>query len=415
MAEGAEIITFGMSHHVAEIGVRECFSVVGERRAELRERLAAELEIPGGVLVSTCNRTELYAIVNGTPPDDRFAAELRRLVFPGLDGGMHPYFWVGSDAVFHLFRVSAGLDSMIVGESEILGQLKSAFEESRAASALDRTLQDLFRQALVVGKRVRTETSVGQGGLSVAATAVRLARKIVGELVRHHAVIVGAGETGILTARHLKANGIGSMCFVNRTVEHAREAAGEFQAEARPLDELADAMQKADVVICAVEAEEPLIDRTLMRKLRTRTRCLIDISVPRAVAADAADSTGAFVFDIDDLANLIESVKDDRETQIDLADEIVVSEVHKFYSNRTFAGMAPLVERLKGGFGDVLDGTVPAGDDAREASERLTKRLLAVALDSLKQSSRVQHSREQIRASYELFLRRRRGEGSTST
>lgn len=414
MAESSEIITFGMSHHVAEVEVRERFAVPGDARAELRERLASELEIPGGVLISTCNRTELYAAVNGNEPDAAFADELRRIVFPGLDAGLRPYFHVGSEAVFHLFRVSAGLDSMVVGETEILGQLKAAFEESRAVTELDRALLDLFRQALVVGKRVRTETTVAEGGVSVAATAVRLARKIVGDLENDHAVIVGAGETGLLTARHLRTQGIGSLCFVNRTVERARQAAAEFDAEALPLTELEAALQKADVVVCALESPEPIIDRALMRRLRSRTRCLVDISVPRAIAADAADAPGTFVFDIDDLANLVDSVKDERKTQIDLADEIVVAEVHKFFANRTFAGMTPLVENLKQGFGEVLDGTVPHDHAAREASERLAKRLLGVALDSLKRSSRVQHSMDQIRASYELFLRGKRGDKEKS-
>lgn len=414
MASGAEIITFGMSHHVADVEVRERFAVGGDAREELRERLASELAIPSQVLVSTCNRTELYAAVEGADAQARFDEALRRIVFPGLDARVRPYYHVGHEAVFHLFRVSAGLDSMVVGETEILGQLRDAFEASRQTGPIDRTLQDLFRQALTVGKRVRTETSVGEGGLSVAATAVRLAKKIVGDLDRHHAVIIGAGETGVLTARHLQSGGIGSMCFVNRTLERATTAAEEFGAESLPLDDLVHALQKADVVICAVESPEPVITRATLKKLRSRTRCLVDISVPRAISRDAADAPGTFVFDIDDIANLVDSVRDERAGQVGRADEIVVAEVHKFLSNRTFAGMTPLVEELKRGFGETLDATVPNEDGARDASEKLAKRLLGVALESLKKSSRTQHSVDHIRASYEMFLRRMQSDKESS-
>ncbi|MCB9834369.1 MAG: glutamyl-tRNA reductase [Planctomycetes bacterium] len=401
------LFIYGMNHRTCEVEVRGRFALDEEGRRRTRVRLLDELGLVEDVLLSTCNRTELYGHWDGEgqAPDD--GQSLRERVFAGLDAGLSPYLYRGWNACFHLFRVVAGLDSMIVGESEILRQVKVAFEESLAEGGPGRVLTDLFRQALEVGKKIRTETSVASGSLSVAATAVKLGLKIVGQLEGKTVLVIGAGETGALTARHLKAQKPGRLLILNRTVAKAEALAAELGGEAGPLDQLRDAARAADLIIGAIERPEPIVERDVLAGAPRKTRCFVDISVPRSIAPEVAETPGAFHFDIDDLAQLIEQARSERAQEARKGDEIIVSEVHKFLAKQHFVGLAPLVQEMRDAFDEVLGRTLAEGESAhafRGEAQRLAKRLLGVSLDTLKRSSRTHITREQVRAAYELFL-----------
>ena len=398
------LFCLGLSHRTAEVDVRERFAVAAQDRESLRDRLESRLGLAHHVVVSTCNRTELYGCVSGQSPDDDLTGAVREAVFPGLDSDAS-YRHLGPNTVFHLYRVAAGLDSLITGETEILGQVKSAAEEARGLGATVRLLDELFTGAVKVGKRVRTETKVSEGSLSVASTAVKLARKIVGQLDDKTALVIGAGETGRLTARHLRAANVGKLIFCNRTVARAEEAAQEFGGEAIGLDALFDAMDRADVVIGSIEAPEPVVTHKLVRKLRGRTRCFVDISVPRSMEPSVGGRSDLFAFDIDDLAELVEAKAAEREAQITRIDEILVEEMHKFLSRQTYNWLTPMVTDLKSSFDDVVTkarAEFPTVDEV--TLQRLASRLFGVTVQGIKTASRDRFRVADVRRAYQSFL-----------
>ncbi len=397
------LFILGMNHRVAEVGIRGQFSLSETDRIAARQKLNAE-DLDGNVLLSTCNRTELYGAHLGRAQEQD---AYKSLIFPGLESGFEPYWHTGWNTVFHLFRVSAGLDSMIVGESEILRQVKLAFEESMNAQTSGRILGDLFRQALEVGKRIRTETQISMGSVSVAATAVKLAGKIFGSLKDRKVVILGAGETGIQTATHLRSAGLANLTLLNRTVEKAEAAASHLGVMSGSLDDLREWVQEADVIIGAVEAPKPLVTADCLDGAPSKTRCFIDISVPRSMEVGIAEVPGVFHFDIDDLTQLIQDAMADRSQEAEKSKEIVVAEVHKFLAKQHFTGIAPLVEEMRQAFDETLSSTLGDAAAAEFASEaeKLAKRLLGVSLKTLKLSSRTHVSVEQVRGAYEVFLK----------
>lgn len=401
------LFMIGLNHKSADVDERSQHSYDAAGRAALRKSLGDDLGAKGSIVVSTCNRTEVYGVFPGGI-DDHVQAKLVSSIFPRLNGkGPTPYIRVGRVAVFHLFRVSSGLDSLIVGESEILGQVKTAFDECLKGDPPHRVLGDLFRQALTVGKRVRTETHLGEGSVSVAAAAVKLVKKIVGRLETKSALIVGAGETGVLTARHLSAGGVEHLAIVNRTASRAVEIAREFHGEGGGLDELKERMDGADIIIACVEAPEPIIVPKLFDGLGTRTRCIVDISIPRAVDKKVADESGVFLIDIDDLQRLIEENTKERMVRADRAHEIIVDETHKFLSLQSYAALAPIVNDIKQRFDAVLTETMEdpkSKADVDAMLKRVSSKLFAAAVEGLKNSSRRFHSPAELRAAYESFL-----------
>lgn len=401
------IIAFGLNHRTADVATRESVARDTEGRTELRRRLATELGLESSCVVSTCNRTEVYVEVPAAADAKKTARLAHEVVFPGLAIGRETYLHRGWDAIIHLFRLASGLDSMVLGESEILGQLRDAFREADREGDSGRVLRDLFRQALTLGKRVRTETDLGRGSLSVAAIAVQLARKVVGNFEDKRALIVGAGETGVLVGRHLAAAGTGEIVVLNRTRSRAEDLAAELNGRAGSLDDLPAELEGADLVVGCVERDEPTITADHLRGLRSRTRVVIDISVPRSVAPAVAEVPGVFAFDIDDLSALIETNRRDRLRQTSEVDALVVGEVHKFLSLQAYAGMTPLVTELQDAFDRTCDQAVEEGLAPERGAEMLTKRLLGAVMSALKESSRGRYRRDDVELAYRDHLERR--------
>jgi glutamyl-tRNA reductase len=402
----------GISHRTAPVAVRERYVV---SQADLPACLAALTQIEGvceAFVLSTCNRTE--ALVVGAPEAD-LAPALRAQLFRNLPDEQ-VYAWRNLQALIHLFRVSAGLDSVVVGESEVLAQMKRGLDSAVAARTLGPTLKPLLQQALHVGKRVRAETEVGQGTLSVARVAVDVAARAFGRFESCHALVLGAGETGLLVARHLKDQAVGRLSFANRTLERARAAAGELQGEAFGLDDLPRVLSTADLIVACVEASATSIDATTFDRkvLRKRDRpvLVIDLSVPRAVDAAVAKLDNLLLYDLDDLSRVVHENLRGRAEAIEGTAEILVSELHKFLSLRTYASFSPAIAAMRERFDhvrdEVLDSVAGARTDPKDIqlAHDLARKLLDVALVQMKESARTTSSEEALDREYQRFLER---------
>jgi glutamyl-tRNA reductase len=331
------VLLIGISHRTAPVELRERvdFQVRGIEQA-LRA-LATRGSTREAVVLSTCNRAEIYAAcedLNATRLDlSLFVAE-----FHGIDHtavAPHVYDLADVDAVRHLFRVAGGLDSLVVGEPQILGQVKEAHTIATNAQVVGPVLNRLFHSSFGVGKRVRTETGLASGAVSISYAAVALAKKIFGDLTGRNVVVIGAGEMGKLTALHMKSQGVQHITIVSRTMAHAaRTAVAIGGASAAPWDELDNAMGASDIVITATGASAPILTKAhveaVMRPRRNRPLFIIDIAVPRDVEPAAGEIEQVFLYNIDDLqATVLENLAR-RSSEVARAETIVSEEVQKF-------------------------------------------------------------------------------------
>lgn len=401
----------GLSHRTAPVAVRERYVVNHEDLAACLASLQQLEGVSEAYVLSTCNRTEVLVV---GPRGVDVSARVKAQLFRNLPNDQI-YAYEDTAAVIHTFRVASGLDSMIVGESEVLAQIKRGVEAAESAKALGSTLRALVQQALRVGKRVRTETEVGQGTLSVARVAIDVAHRAFGSLGDERALIIGAGETGVLTARHLKDKGIGALAFANRTVERARVVAAELGASAHGLDELPDLIRRADLVVACIEGTMATIDASVFDKRtisrRDKPLLVIDLSMPRAVSADVAKlGANVLVYDLDDLGRVVIENEKGRQRAVESADAIVVAELHKFLSLRTYAAFSPAITVLRERFEktreEVLDAVAGARSDPRDVqlAHELARKLLDVALDQMKESARHTSSEEVLDREYHRFL-----------
>lgn len=407
-----DIVLVGFSQRTAPLAVREQYAVQPEDAPGLLRQLVGDAGLDEVVVLSTCNRTEVTAV---GPEGAETIARLRAALFRNIEGA-HLYEFRGLQAVMHLFRVASGLDSMVLGESEILGQVKRSFETAREAGSIGAALSPLFNQALSVGKRARKETSIGEGSLSVARVGLEVAVRALGRFNGRTATVVGAGETGVLVTRHLLSEGIGRVHLVNRTLERAVDAARELGAgvEAAPLDELAARLGDADVGVVCVDGVTELVTTSVLdrRALSRRDQplVLIDLSVPRAIHEDVSQLDGVLVYDLDALQPIIDRNKTGRARATDEVGAILVSEVHKFLSLRTFANFSPAIEELKERFHsereELLDKVTMGQATPRELelAHAMEKRFLWLALEQMKQGARRTRSEEALDRAYRRFI-----------
>jgi glutamyl-tRNA reductase len=404
-----ELVLVGLSHRTAPVAVRERYSVRPEDLCECLTQLVSGDGLSEAALVSTCNRTEALVVAQNADP----VPAIRRRLFRNLDDE-HLYVFRGVHAVMHLFRVTAGLDSLVLGESEILAQTKRAFDTARTAGSLGKALGPLVERALKVGKRVRTETELGQGTLSIARVAVDIAGRVFGSLDDNRALVVGAGETGLLVARHLAAEGMGRIDFANRTRSRAEDAAREFGGLAHGLEDLAAAAAQVNVLVVCVDGAPGLVDGPALdpRRLKRRDHPLlaIDLSVPRAVAPEVSGMDGVLLYNLDDLEPVVEHNRRARGEAGAASADILVSEVHKFLSLRTYAAFSPAIAELRQRFGQVreqvLDNITSGKATARELelAHELGKRLQDLALEQMKAGARRSSSAEALTREYDRFL-----------
>ena len=284
--------------------MRERIAISREELPDATRALAAQPGVSECMIVSTCNRVEILAAVES--PETDLTAFLHNHF--GLDHALlapHIYQHRDQQAVRHLFRVAASLDSMVVGEPQILGQVKEAFAAARAAGTVSGQLEHLLQSAFAAAKRVRTETAIGSNSVSIASVAVELARKIFGSLQGRTVFLVGAGKMSELAARHLVQQGAGAILVTNRTLERARQLAEPFNGRVIPFEQLYETATEADIVISSTGAPHPIFRKEhgqpFMHRRRNRPMFFIDIAVPRDVDPAMNKVEGIFVYDIDDL------------------------------------------------------------------------------------------------------------------
>ncbi len=348
------LLLVGISHRTAPVDLRERVDFQTRGVAAALRALAARGSAREAVVVSTCNRAELYVAC-----DEATATRQDLVHFVGDFNGVastdiapHVYEVVDLDVARHLFRVAAGLDSLVMGEPQILGQVKDAHTYATDAHTAGPVLNRLFHTSFAVGKRVRTETGLGSGAVSVSYAAVALARKIFGDLDGRSVVVVGAGEMGKLTAIHMKSHGVQHVTIVSRTMAHAaRTAEAIGGASAAPWEELDAAVGGSDIVITATGAAVPILTKahveTIMRPRRNRPLFIIDIAMPRDVEAAAGEIEQVFLYNIDDLQATVRENLARRATEVARAETIVDEEVEKFGAWFRSRGAIPTVVALR--------------------------------------------------------------------
>jgi glutamyl-tRNA reductase len=402
-----EVVLVGLSHRTAPLDVRSRCSVGKEalpgRLAEVRAATgASEL-----LILSTCNRTEVL----GAGPDGVVLEQRLRESFPA-EARPLLYAHQGAEAVFHVFSVCGGLRSMVVGEAEIQGQFKDAWRAAQEAGCSGTVLEAIAQQALRAGKRLRTETELGAGTLSVAGAAVELITKVHGQLADCSVLVIGAGETGLLLARHLAGKGARRIAFANRTAERAAAAAEIVAGSVVAFDQIHRAAIEHDVIVTCVEGREPLLRAPELSASRWPNRDLpkifVDLSVPRAIDPAVSRLHDAFLFDVDALQAVVAQHLGERLSEVGRAEQIIVEEVRKFLALRTYAALSPAVSELAEQFERVrrewAEGRRGRGvNDLEAASEELSQKLLAVALGQMKAGARLTQSEAALERSWRRY------------
>jgi glutamyl-tRNA reductase len=340
----------GVNHKTAPIEVRERIAISREDLPETTRALAAVAGVAECMIVSTCNRVEILAAVE-SPSADLTAFLQRHFSLDSALLAPHLYEHRDQEAVRHLFRVAASLDSMVVGEPQILGQVKEAFAVARASGTVGGQLEHLLQSAFAAAKKVRTETEIGSNSVSIASVAVELARKIFGSLQGRTVFLVGAGKMSELAARHLVQQGAGAILVTNRTQERARRMAESFQGRVIPFDQLYETASQADIVISSTGAPHPIFrrehGRAFLQQRRNRPMFFIDIAVPRDVDPAMGKLEGIFVYDIDDLQQVAASHMAERSREAMDAEALIEGEVERFQQRQRTVNVAPAIVALQ--------------------------------------------------------------------
>jgi glutamyl-tRNA reductase len=336
------LFILGINHTTAPVEIRERIAFAPDRLAGALDEIRNLPGINEAVILSTCNRTELYCgndpelepMHSGQTHDQviNWLAKYHQLSPEELQA--YIYIHPDQESIRHILRVATGLDSMILGEPQILGQIKEAYHQANQSGSLGTLLDRLFQHAFSVAKQVRTDTEIGASPVSVAFAAVSLAKQIFGDLGKQTALLIGAGETIELAARHLHNNKIGRMIIANRTVEHAHNLAVEFDAYAIALSELPSHLTEADIIISSTASPEPILDKaSVQQALKTRKHkpmFIVDIAVPRDVEADVNTLEDVYLYTVDDLQNVIADNLKSRKKAAIQAEEIIDMQVKNF-------------------------------------------------------------------------------------
>jgi glutamyl-tRNA reductase len=379
-------VVVGISHRTAPLELRERLALARDESVLLGCDLLTAGVAAEAVVLSTCNRTEVY--LAGADARTAEACVLERLAErAGVAAVTLPaaaYCASGDAAVLQLFRVAASLDSLVVGEDQILAQLKEAFDAARAAGNTGAVFNRLFRQSIEVGKRVRSETAIGERPVSVSSAAVDLARRVLGTLAERVVLVLGAGDTSELTVRHLRDQGAGAVIVASRTLATAQALAGRCHGRAVCLDELGEQLAAADIVISSTGAPGYVVDRArlaaVMARRPSRPLLLIDLAVPRDLDPDIATLAGCRLCDLDDLRAVVAANCYVREREIAQAERIVSEEVARLNEWIASRHMVPTIARLRGAIEDIrraevarVSGRLAAlTPEQRDDVERLT-------------------------------------------
>ncbi len=390
----------GLSHRTADVALRERLALSGDRLAEAYARLRERGGASEALVLSTCNRVEVYAAGPSPPSQETLAA-----FFPDLDAktlARHGYVLSDGEAATHCFQVVAGLEAMALGETQVLAQAKSAYCLALEHRMVGPVLHALFQHAFATAKRIHAETTIGQRKVSVSSVAVDLAGKIFQDLSQRTALVVGAGEMSELTVKHLVEAGLRQLLVANRTLERAAALAGPYGGSALPLAALGDALPRADIVISSAGGEgflvTPEMAREALRQRRQRPLFFIDIAVPRNVHPGVKDLDNVYAYDIDDLEKVVEENLKGRAGELKACAPILETAVAGFLRDRALRGdLQPVITALRERLHGIqerelsrISATLPpeVRGDVAEAMNRLVNKILHDPIEALKVEAR---------------------------
>jgi glutamyl-tRNA reductase len=421
-----EIVLVGLNHRTAPVEVRERVSFTSEQARRAADELRARGILEESLVLSTCNRSEVY----GVPPEashdcapglSSFLSEFHSVRPDVLSGALYHHY--DREAVRHLFRVSAGLDSMLIGEAEILGQVREAYRFAHEQGATGPVLNRLFQGALEVGKRVRTETDLGTRPMSVAAAGVKLAERIFGKLGERSALVLGAGTISEQVVSTLRDRGIGHLFVMNRSLARAEELAQQFGGKVVAWGQWDTALVKPDVIVSSVASEEPVLHRKLleaaMNARGNRALFLMDLGMPRNIEAAATNLYNVYVYNIDDLSDIVQQNRRARESEVPRAEAIVEDHLGKFLSWQASVELVGLVEALRTRLREEraaflharLEAMNHLGAADRERMEtlidELLEKLLVEPAERLRGERELRRKIQNVEALRDLFLPRR--------
>lgn len=418
----AEVALIGCNHMTAPVELRERVAFTPEQATQAARELCQSGVIEEALIVSTCNRSELYGVAEHsgeTLPGVlvSYFSEFHKLPARELNGRIYQY--AGREAARHLFRVASGLDSMMLGEAEILGQVREAYNRAQGNGSTGPVLNRLFQGALEVGKRVRTETEIGARPVSVAVAGVKLAERIFGDLKGRRALIVGAGAVAEQVVENLRARGIGELEIINRSLARAQELALRVSGKASEWSALEAALERPDIVVVSVSGSEHVVTRQMLERAMParggRAVCVIDLGVPRNVEPEVEGLYNVYLFNVDHLGEIVEQNKKAREAEVPKAEAIVDEHVNKFLAWQSSLEGAGLVDALRQRLEaerralveNHFGGAQRVSDADRERMEKLTRelidRIVELPASQLRRERKLRRPVEGLAALRELF------------
>lgn len=401
------LIALGINHKSAQVEVRERIAFAPDQVAEAMNDACSAVDVDEVVVLSTCNRTEIYAVAaKGAPSEDKAKQLITWMAgyhhLSAAELHMAAYHHTGDEALKHMVQVAAGLDSMVLGEPQIFGQLKSAYSVAAEAGTVGSELGRLFPRVFSIAKKVRTDTAIGENPVSVAYAAVDVARRIFTNLTDCNALLVGAGETIELVTRHLIEAGVSNIVIANRTLGRARELAQQFGAEAVMLAEIPEHLPNSDIVISSTASQLPIIGKgtveSAIKARRHRPMLMVDIAVPRDIEAQVSDLRDVYLYSVDDLKQIVDNNLRARQSEVRKADEIIQAGITSVGEEQRSLAAVDLVKHYRRSAEELrqreLDKAVAAinrGDDPQQVVAQLartiTNKLIHAPTTGLKKAS----------------------------
>ncbi|PYT47080.1 MAG: glutamyl-tRNA reductase [Acidobacteria bacterium] len=421
-----EIVLVGLNHRTAPVEVREKVSFSAEQARRAADELRSRGILEETLVLSTCNRSEVY----GVPPESShecapglssFLSEFHAVRPEALSGSLYHHY--DREAVRHLFRVSAGLDSMLLGEAEILGQVREAYRFAHEQGATGPVLNRMFQGALEVGKRVRTETDLGTRPMSVASAGVKLAERIFGKLEERSALVLGAGAISEQVIAQLRGRGIANLFLMNRSRDRAEELARQYGGKVAGWGEWETALRAPDVVVSSVATEEPILGLEVVERAmearKNRALFLMDLGMPRNIDAGVAKLYNVYVYNMDDLSDIVQQNRQARENEIPRAENIVEAHVGKFLSWQASVELVSLVDELRARVQEERNAFVKARMDSMAhlsepdrlrmegLMDELLEKLLLEPARKLRGEKELRRKIQNVEALRDLFLSKR--------
>lgn len=384
------LFVFGINHNTAPVRVREQVAFAPEATPQALQRMVAETALQEVAILSTCNRTEIYAYMP-LENDQDAGREVANWVagFHSLEVSevqQHSYCHYHDDAARHMMRVASGLDSLVLGEPQILGQLKSSYSVAQEFDTVSSHLNRVFHQAFNTAKQVRTQTAIGESPVSVAFAAVSMARQIFADFSVQKALLIGAGETIELVARHLREAGVQQLMVANRTLERAENLAAEFDAKAMLLSEIPEHLHEADIVISSTASQLPILGKgvveSALKQRKHRLMFMVDIAVPRDIEAEVDELDDVYLYTVDDLKDVIEEGKRSRQEAAEAAEKIIDVGIAEFLEKEKALDAVGTIREFRSKMEAIRDGelekalaNLQKGQDAEAVLQRLARDL----------------------------------------